>query len=48
MSQTKFFEGMPVQKFENFLVIFYFSHGEYRYNIGLKRAKNKEKCPNFD
>ena len=47
MSQIIFFEDMPVQKVNNFLVITYSSRGGYRCNIGLKRAKNKEKCPHF-
>ena len=48
MSQTNFFEDMPVQKIDNFLVINYSSHGEYRCNIGLNRATNKKKGQNFD
>ena len=48
MSQTNFFEDMPVQKVNNFLVITYSNYGGYKCNIGLKRAKNKEKCQNFD
>ena len=42
MSQTNFFEDMPVQKVNNFLVITYSSHGEYRYNIGQKEQKIKK------
>ena len=48
MSQIIFSKDIPAQKVNNFLDITYSSHGGYKCNIGLKRAKNKEKWANFD
>ena len=39
MSQTNFFEDIPVQNADNFLAITYSNCGGYRCNIGLKRIK---------
>ena len=42
MPQTNFFEDIPVQKVDNFLIITYSSHGGYRCNIGQKEQKIKK------